>query len=209
MKIFRELGFADVFSLLNATSGFLGISYLLTRGFDTNVFNFMYFSALMDGVDGFIANKLGKKSKLGKDLDSLADLVSFGVFPASLLAIMGYIYAGVLFLLASILRLARFNVLSRYDFLGLPTVASSLLLFSTIRIEFKFVQILAIALALLMISDLEYKRIRETVPLAICGITIILCFFTVYAVWVLLILLTAYLISPGVIALARRILRQV
>ena len=207
MRIFKELSVADIFSLLNATSGFLGLSYLLTKGYSESIFHFLYFSALMDGLDGLTANKLGKKGRLGKDLDTLADLISFGVFPSTVLVYMGYLYSAILYLLASILRLARFNVLNRRDFVGLPTVASALLISSLIIINVKFVQIVAIVLSILMISDFEYKRIGVRSSI-VCGIVILTCFFIKDAVFILLLLTLIYIASPGVVPLVKRILKQ-
>ena len=207
MKIFKELSIADIFSILNATSGFLGVSYLLTKGYSENIFHFLYFSAIMDGLDGLTANKLGKKGKLGKDLDTLADLISFGVFPSTVLVHVGYLYSALLYLLATILRLARFNVLNKRDFVGLPTVASALLISSVIIINIKFVQIVAIILSILMISDIEYKRIGVKSSI-VCGIVILTCFFIKDAVFILLLLTLIYIASPGVVPLVKRILKQ-
>ena len=207
MRIFKELSVADIFSILNATSGFLGLSYLLTKGYSESIFHFLYFSALMDGLDGLTANKLGKKGRLGKDLDTLADLISFGVFPSTVLVYMGYLYSAILYLLASILRLARFNVLNRRDFVGLPTLASALLISSLIIINVKFVQIVAIVLSILMISDIEYKRIGVRSSI-VCGIVILTCFFIKDAVFILLLLTLIYIASPGVVPLVKRILKQ-
>jgi len=93
-------------------------------------------AALFDGADGRVARRLDAASDFGKELDSLADLVSFGVAPAILLyneAFSGYpwwIYPVIgLFPVAGALRLARFNVqnISGY-FVGLPIPAAGGLL---------------------------------------------------------------------------------
>lgn len=88
---------------------------------------------LFDMADGRVARSLNITSPLGLELDSLADLVSFGVAPALLLwkfrlADMGpaAVVATVAFVLAGAFRLARFNVLSQTgqssckSFVGLP-----------------------------------------------------------------------------------------
>ncbi len=203
MKIFKDLGLADIFSILNALSGFFGISFIL-RGFNNYIFNFIYFSTLMDGMDGFIANRLGK-SRLGKDLDSLADLVSFGVFPALILTHFGFLWIGALYLVTALLRLARFNVLSKENFVGLPTVASALTLSCWIKLELPYLEVIAVILSILMISDFEYMRIKSRVVLLLCGIVIVANAFTIYAAWLLLLMLMLYILSPGVIPLARHI----
>jgi len=204
MKIFRELSLADIFSILNALSGFLGICYLIQG---VVALKFLYFSALMDGVDGFIANKLGK-SKLGKDLDSLADLVSFGAFPSLILYHFGFLWIGVVYLIASILRLARFNVLSKEDFIGLPTVASALTLSCWISLGFPYLEATALILSILMICDLEYLRVRNRTLMLVCGIVIVANAFTIYATNILLLMLVLYILSPGVRPLAKPILKR-
>ena len=74
-------------------------------------------SAILDGLDGQIARALRGQSSFGAELDSLADLVNFGVAPALVLYIWGLNdlgnlgwFACLIFVIAMALRLARFNV---------------------------------------------------------------------------------------------------
>jgi CDP-diacylglycerol--serine O-phosphatidyltransferase len=93
-------------------------------------------AALFDSIDGRVARRLNIASEFGKQLDSLADLVSFGVAPALIayqlnfanIGWSGYLLATV-FPICGALRLARFNVSSvKGHFVGLPiTVAGPLL----------------------------------------------------------------------------------
>lgn len=90
---------------------------------------------LFDVFDGFAARKLNATSELGKELDSLADLVSFGVAPAYLYFLLApssspwFVIPGVILVLGSALRLAKFNILpSQSFFSGLPTPATALFL---------------------------------------------------------------------------------
>ncbi len=92
----------------------------------------LLFSMLFDTLDGYLARKLNAQSELGKELDSLADLVSFGVAPAYLYYLLSpdtsfwFIIPSVLIVVASGLRLAKFNLLPAYDyFQGLPTPANA------------------------------------------------------------------------------------
>ncbi|MEN6325433.1 MAG: CDP-diacylglycerol--serine O-phosphatidyltransferase [Syntrophomonas sp.] len=94
-------------------------------------------AVLMDGMDGKIARKLGSTSELGKELDSLCDLVSFGVAPAVLLyaQVIGVefhlfgLLAAMFFIVCGALRLARFNVLNIHDyFVGVPITIAGLIL---------------------------------------------------------------------------------
>ncbi len=92
----------------------------------------LLFSMLFDTLDGYLARKLNAQSDLGKELDSLADLVSFGVAPAYLYFLLApntslwFMIPAVLIAVASGLRLAKFNILPSYDyFQGLPTPANA------------------------------------------------------------------------------------
>lgn len=93
-------------------------------------------AALFDSLDGRVARRLNVASEFGKQLDSMADLVSFGVAPALIsyqlvfdtIGWSGYVLAAV-FPVCGALRLARYNVSSvRGHFVGLPaTVAGPVL----------------------------------------------------------------------------------
>jgi len=133
---------------------------------------------LFDAFDGKVARLTGSTSEFGKQLDSLSDLVSFGIAPALL------IYEGVMTrdsraaaLIAAVyatttaLRLARFNIgraSKGRHFIGLPApaaggmVASYTLFTSAYGYEFAALLIgpLILALALLMISPVPYPRDR-------------------------------------------------
>lgn len=95
-----------------------------------------------DLLDGMVARKLGVQSPLGVQLDSLADMVSFGLFPGMLMAGMiaqmpvyqNYVLisaVGFLITLASAMRLAKFNISGSEVpyFLGLATPANTLWVF--------------------------------------------------------------------------------
>jgi CDP-diacylglycerol--serine O-phosphatidyltransferase len=99
-------------------------------------------AAALDGIDGRLARLLKQESKLGAELDSLADFLNFGVAPALALWLwgmqemqsLGWI-AVLVFAVACVLRLARFNVASRTPaaevdkayFTGVPAPAGGLL----------------------------------------------------------------------------------
>ena len=104
-------------------------------------------AAVFDFFDGFAARWLKAYSEMGKQLDSLADMVSFGVAPASImytlllystiehdLYVFGYLVASTAYLIAvfSALRLAKFNIDTRQSdsFIGLPTPANALFICS-------------------------------------------------------------------------------
>lgn len=95
--------------------------------------------AALDLMDGLVARSLGISSDLGKQLDSLSDLISFGLLPAAVIYSLssGYLhdpwpYASFIVTVFSALRLARFNLDTdqNIDFKGLPTPANALLISS-------------------------------------------------------------------------------
>ncbi len=135
---------------------------------------FVLLAGLMDRYDGRIARFLQVSSDLGKELDSLADLVSFGVAPSLLMfkmnnfvtfGVIGYALA-LLFPVAGAYRLARYNS-TYFDnvFLGIPiTIAGMFVaLYSLATINRNsnamISIILLITLSYLMISRLKFKKV--------------------------------------------------
>lgn len=92
-------------------------------------------SAVADFLDGFAARAAGVSGPFGRELDSLADMVSFGVSPALMAVVMlggfdtWWQYTGLLIALLSAVRLARFNIeqADTKHFIGLATPANTLL----------------------------------------------------------------------------------
>lgn len=121
---------------MNLLCGVLGV-ILTIEGQVSYAFPLMLAAAVFDFFDGLAARALGAYSAIGKELDSLADCVSFGVLPAVMLyktmrfALVGGSLAYVPLLIAvfSALRLAKFNVDERQheSFLGLATPASAMI----------------------------------------------------------------------------------
>jgi len=124
-------------TLLNLISGLLGLVFLLMN--KPVLAAIMIFSAsLFDFLDGFVARLLHATSPMGKELDSLCDLLSFGVLPGFLvfyylndqhfLSVENY-YAFVGFLLPvfAALRLAKFNIdlNQKTSFRGVPVPLSA------------------------------------------------------------------------------------
>jgi CDP-diacylglycerol--serine O-phosphatidyltransferase len=121
MSIFRSFALADLITLANAGCGMAVIFLCLNHvtGSKTpylwTVFLLLPLALVFDILDGFIARRLGRRSPLGADLDSLADIVSFGVAPAVLGFTLGLrgMWDGfilIYFVMCGISRLARFNV---------------------------------------------------------------------------------------------------
>lgn len=94
-------------------------------------------AALLDFGDGFVARLVGVSGPFGKELDSLADVVTFGVLPATIVFQLCWFqqlgmlsYGAFLIAVLSALRLANFNIDTRQSesFIGLPVPANALLI---------------------------------------------------------------------------------
>lgn len=123
----------------NLLSGCVAI-LLAAKGEFTYAFGFLFIAAAFDFLDGFAARLLKAYSLIGKELDSLADVVSFGVAPGMMLFYLlslngesSYLlnmlpYAAFIIPALSALRLAKFNVDDRQteSFIGLPVPAHAL-----------------------------------------------------------------------------------
>lgn len=126
----------NLISLANAFFGSLSIYYVLRfQDLDLAII-FMILAAVMDFFDGFSARKLQAFSPLGKDIDSLCDVISFGMAPATMMAValesIGFCAPIIALIVvpASVYRLAKFNHDTRQSisFIGLPTPANALFL---------------------------------------------------------------------------------
>jgi CDP-diacylglycerol--serine O-phosphatidyltransferase len=226
MNVFRVIRLPDIFTLLNLVFGFMAI---LAAGrayggsFPQYSLVFILLAAMADGLDGFLARKVGG-SILGANLDSLADLVSFGLAPA-FLAISSFHLPpqfwpiAIFFLLCGSLRLARFNVVSTKSdqyFEGLPIPAAGIALSASVLLgRPELTVLLMLFLALLMTSSISYPKIRDIRLMAIFGGVYLLVGAAIilwrhnmddilYATMVVIILITLYLTSPVVITRLRK-----
>jgi CDP-diacylglycerol--serine O-phosphatidyltransferase len=137
MKIKKQI--PNFITLMNLLFGILALIELTEGNFITSAV-FTGIAGILDFMDGMAARLLKAYSETGKQLDSLADMVSFGVVPGLFLfLIMNEMpatnnlldflkYSPVLIPLFSALRLARFNLdtQQQYAFKGLPVPASAL-----------------------------------------------------------------------------------
>lgn len=120
----------------NLVSGILGVICAVYGSLDT-AFLFMLLGAVFDFFDGLVARALKVDNPIGKELDSLADLITFGVLPSLMLmycmqehgVVTWLCYCALFIAVMSAVRLAKFNTDTRQttDFLGLPTPANALL----------------------------------------------------------------------------------
>jgi len=117
----RTYTLADLFTLINAGCGTVAVFLCLNYATE-NEKRFLWIAFILipaalicDSLDGYVARRTGRRSLIGADLDSLADIVSFGVAPAVMgfsLGLRGVWDMLILtyFVLCGISRLARFNV---------------------------------------------------------------------------------------------------
>ena len=180
-------------------------------------------AALLDGLDGQVARMLGVASELGKELDSLADCVTFGVAPG-FLAYKGYlqgtwiqafgqsidggVFIAAIFPVCAAYRLARFNVThvpNAFD--GLPSpiagiiVALVPLCFLNIHIPKVVFIVSFVIVALLMVSTVRYSKPQSYLLEKITGIKLflfIIVFITLIVIfkqWVILAIIALYILS--------------
>jgi CDP-diacylglycerol--serine O-phosphatidyltransferase len=124
----------------------------------------------LDASDGFVARAMGCGGRFGTNLDSLADLVAFGVAPAFVLqraadadAASPSGAAGTLFVLASAWRLARFPLVAdRLQFVGVPVPVAGLALVGAVAagLPAGAATGLALVLAALMVSSVPFPTLH-------------------------------------------------
>ena len=116
----------NIITLCNATCGIIAI----LLGNPILGAYLVMLAMILDAADGLAARALNVKSDLGKQLDSLADLISFGVAPAylyySLFNDVESLLACIFYVLSALFRLAKFNTTDTMrDFNGLPSPAAA------------------------------------------------------------------------------------
>ncbi|MBI5216839.1 MAG: CDP-diacylglycerol--serine O-phosphatidyltransferase [Ignavibacteriae bacterium] len=176
MRITRAV-VPSLFTTLNMFCGFLSLIFTLEGNY-TNAAWFIIIAAIFDSLDGLMARLTKSSSDFGVELDSLADVVSFGVAPSFLiynlhlksLGSWGILISAMPMVMAA-MRLARFNVqLVGYDkdyFRGLPTPATAIMIASFILTYYKgtngltgfsaeILAPLSVGLSLLMVSTFKY-----------------------------------------------------
>lgn len=180
----------NLFTITNLFCGFSAIIYAASQDFERAAI-FVFAGAFFDLIDGFAARLTGASSEFGGELDSLSDLVTFGVAP-SLMMYWFYFHEfgniGVLIssfpAMMGALRLARFNIqLSRITskklFVGLPIPTNAMVIVSYIlfsetyqsyfemtsnwfEINLHYVNIFLVLIpSLLMVSNVEFRNIPK------------------------------------------------
>ena len=176
MKLLKHL--PNTLTCLNLVCGCLGIVFVL-EGNVVPAAYFVWAACVFDFFDGFAARWLNVSSAIGKELDSLADMVSFGVLPSTMMYAwlnsqtdnQWLPYIAFLIAVFSALRLAKFNIDTRQTttFIGLPTPANALFLtalpflpeqvFAYIQQPW-FLVVIIIVFSLLLVAELELFALK-------------------------------------------------
>jgi CDP-diacylglycerol--serine O-phosphatidyltransferase len=175
MKLFT---IPNIITLGNLLCGIMGLIYLQNGSIEIAAY-LILIALILDFLDGFVARITNSYSDIGKQLDSLADMVSFGVLPSMILFYLlkdadYWRYITLLPAMASALRLAKFNIDNRQtdSFRGLPTPANAMVIaafpfilhdggpYLNPQNTFFIICIYSILISLIMISDLPMLALK-------------------------------------------------
>ncbi|WP_296803771.1 archaetidylserine synthase [uncultured Methanobrevibacter sp.] len=183
---------SDIISLLNMSSGFLSILCSINNYFELSAI-LMIIAIMFDSTDGWVARKTKRNDSLGfgKNIDSLSDVVSFGVAPAvfiytsinttSIPLQLIVILVSLLIVVCGVLRLTRYNVIADHvktsGFIGFPIPGISFII-ATYYLSGLYNSYLAlifsIITSILMISNVKYPKFSNVPLISISCILIIL-----------------------------------
>ncbi|MCQ2961213.1 MAG: archaetidylserine synthase [archaeon] len=171
------LAVSDIISILNLVFGFLAILMVMDNHL-TYAASCILVAVVFDSIDGWVSRKLNRDDPFGfgKNIDSLADIVSFGVAPSVLLYYLGlqisdwaaYLVAivAVFTLVCGILRLTRYNVIADkinyHGFVGFPIPGTAIVLASYYLsglFNTAVASILMLFAGYLMISTIRYPKV--------------------------------------------------
>ncbi len=217
----------NLFTVSALFAGFYAIVAATKGHFDTAAIA-IFVSMVLDGIDGRVARLTHTQSEFGAQMDSLSDMVCFGITPAlvlytwslSVLGKPGWL-AAFFYAVCTALRLARFNSQAQSDnkryFQGLATPAAAGLVASAIWVSVKYsipgadvalpVMIMAIVLGLLKVSTARYRSfkdidLRNKVPfIFILFIVLVLVLISFAPPDTLLFVFSVYVISGPIMSL--------
>ena len=175
----------NMFTLIGVCIGLSSIKFAFDEKFTLSIIAIIV-AAIIDGLDGRIARLIQATSKVGKELDSLTDVISFGVAPAFImyfwklneLGRIGWLIC-LIYVVCVALRLARFNVNSGQEpswrdnfFEGVPSPAGGIIVLmplvyslsdiQILDINFDFfVPILFVAVSILLISKVPTYALKK------------------------------------------------
>lgn len=205
----------NMFTIGNLVLGIMSI-ILSFNGEVNSAALLVIIAMLLDGLDGRVARALNVTSEFGKELDSLSDVISFGVAPAFIMYQAAFMemsppalawIATAIFPICGALRLARFNVIEGIPgyFIGLPIpaaggVLATLALFHA-ELHVSLLLLSSLALSFLMISNMKYPNFKKlglpkaamwAIPLVVVGAAVLAYLFQTAIPKVILALLLLY-----------------
>ena len=175
----------NILTLVGVCIGLSSIKFALDAKYELAIIA-VVFAAMIDGLDGRIARLIKGTSKVGKELDSLTDVISFGVAPAFIMYFWSLNNLGkfgwllcLIYVVCVALRLARFNVNSNDEpswkdnfFEGIPSPAGGILVlmpliyslsgFEFIQINF-IVPIFFVTISFLLISKFPTYSLKKII----------------------------------------------
>jgi CDP-diacylglycerol--serine O-phosphatidyltransferase len=190
----------------------------------TEAMAFLAVAAILDALDGRMARILKATSRMGEEIDSLADAVNFGVAPAFIVygtllshSRVGWIVV-LLYAVCIVLRLARFNAMLDVDkpayekeyFVGMPAPAGAIGAIGPLAAKMQFgdgwwtseaaVVIWMIGVSLLAVSSLPMRKVHtfavspNMVPTLLLGVVVLVAASIFYGYITILVIIAAYVI---------------
>ena len=213
----------NIFTLVGVCIGLTSIKFAFDNRFEMAVIAIIV-AGIIDGLDGRIARLIGGASKVGKELDSLTDVISFGVAPAFImyffvmkdLGRVGWLIS-LIYVVCVVLRLARFNITSNADpswrdhfFEGIPSPAGGILVLMPLIYSFSEIQLidannniivpsLFLIISVLLISKIPTYSLKKIIVRR--SITIFLLFGVILFFGLLLIFTFNTILISGLIYL--------
>lgn len=163
-EITAFISLPNFFTLANATLGLFAIYFILIGDLILSS-RFILMAIFFDSFDGFLARKKNSIADFGRSLDSLSDIISFGIAPAFIFISSSNsnifsIFLGFIYVLCGLLRLSRFNALDREGYIGLPITIGAIfiVLIFLANIPYFLNAVMLIITSILFISTLKLKR---------------------------------------------------
>jgi len=204
----------------------------------TEAMAFLAVAAILDALDGRIARILKATSRMGAEIDSLADAVNFGVAPALILygtllsqSRVGWIVV-LMYAVCIVLRLARFNAMLDVDkpayekeyFVGMPAPAGAIGAIGPLAAKMQFgdgwwtseaaVVVWTVGVSLLVVSTLPMRKIHtfavspNMVPILLLGVVVLVAASIFYGYLTILAIIAAYVIHIPFAIRTRRFLAE-
>lgn len=162
--ILNFVSLPDIFSIANGTLGVISLYFILIGNISIAA-RIVFLCIFFDSFDGFLARRKNNSAEFGKSLDSLSDIISFGVVPSLIFINYGdnsiiALLLGIIYVVFGLLRLSRFNAIDSSEYYGLPITIGAIFVILLFLSEINF-YLYAIFLPLtsfLFISNLKIQR---------------------------------------------------